>query len=221
MKRVNDFQISCDGVPLGRVDTVNYLGVTLDCNMNGDPHASKIIAKCNSRVSFLFRYSSLLDVNTRRILCSSLVQPLLDYCCSSWYSGLSSRLREKIDVIQRRMVRFVLSYDSRKHVDSQDFKRLSWMKMSDRVKYFKLLHVFKIRNGLAPDYLSKRFTLVENTHEHNTRGCERNFSISTDISGSLTTFSYTAATLWNSLPNCFKELTSLKIFRKRLRGHFI
>ena len=147
---------------------MQYLGVRLDCNMSGDPHARELIAKCNTRVSFLFRYSSLLDNNTRRILCTALVQPLLDYCCSSWYSGLSRILQERINVIQRRMVRFIFSYDSR-HVDSRDLRRLSWMSIPERVGYFKLLHVFKIRNNLAPDYLSNRFTLIEQTHQHNTR----------------------------------------------------
>ena len=113
LKRVQNFHITCDGIALKKVDSVQYLGVRLDCNMSGEPHAKALITKCNARVSFLFRYSSLLDTNTRRILCSSLVQPLLDYCCSSWYSGLPSRLRERINVIQRRMVRFVFSYDSR------------------------------------------------------------------------------------------------------------
>ena len=221
LKRVRDFQITCDGMALKRVESVQYLGVRLDCNMSGEPHAIALITKCNSRVSFLFRYSSLLDNNTRRILCSALVQPLLDYCCSSWYSGLSRSLRERIDVIQRRMVRFIFSYDSRQHVDSRDLRRLFWMSIPERVSYFKLLHVFKIRNNLAPDYLSKRFTLVEQTHQHNTRGRRFNFSISSSISESLLTFSYTAAILWNTLPNSIKEVTSLSVFRKRLRSHLM
>ena len=197
------------------------LGVRLDCNMSGEPHAKELIAKCNGRVSFLFRYSSLLNTNTRRILCSSLVQPLLDYCSSPWYSGFPSRLREKNDVIQRRMVRFVFSYISRQHVDSHDFKKLSWMRLSDRVNYFKLLHVFKLRNRLAPVYLSRRFTLVEQEHEYNTHGRGRNFAITSNISDSLATFSYTAAILWNGLPSYLKEFTSLNLFRNRLRVYIM
>ena len=163
----------------------------------------------------------MLDINTRKILCTALVQPLLDYCCSSWYSGLSRTLQERLNVIQRRMVRFIFSYDLRHHVDSRDLRRLSWMNIPERVGYFKLLHVFKIRNNLAPDYLSNRFTLVEQTHQHNTRGRRFNFSISSSISDSLATFSYTAAILWNALPTSIKEITSLSVFRKRLRSHLL
>ena len=96
-----------------------------------------------------------------------------------------------------------------------------WMSIPKRVGYFKLLHVFKIRNNLAPDYLSNRFTLIEQTHQHNTRGRRFNFSISSSISDSLVTFSYTAAILWNALPTSIKEITSLPVFRRRLRSHLM
>lgn len=42
--------------------------------------------------------------------------------------------------------------------------------ISDRVNYFKLLHIFKIRHGLAPKYLVERFSTVNQTHQHNTHG---------------------------------------------------
>ena len=221
LKHVRDYNVFCDGTAIKNVHSVRYLGVKLDCNLSGESHAKELIGKCSGRVSFLFRYSQLLDVHTRRILCSALVQPLIDYCCSSWYSGLSSKLKQKLDVIQRRMARFVFSYGPRDHVGTDDFRKLSWMLISDRVNYFKLLHVFKIRHGMAPQYLVERFTSVEQTHQHNTRGRGRNFSISENISGSLVSFSYTAAKLWNDLPNSLKDIGSLSLFKKRVRECFM
>ena len=177
----------------------------------------KLIGKCVGRISFLYRYSTLLDEKTRAILCSALIQPYLDYCSWSWYSGLSAKLKQRIDVLQRRMVRFVFSYGPRVHLDSSHLKRLSWMSISDRVGYFKLMHVFKIRQGLAPSYLTERFTRVEQRHSYNTRGSGRNFSVSDEICGSLVSFSYTAVKLWNQLPNDLKEVKTLPVFKKKLR----
>ena len=177
LKKVGGFDVSCEGVPIKRVSMVKYLGVELDENMSGEAHGKKLVSKCVGRISFLYRYSSLLDEKTRAILCSALVQPYIDYCCSSWYSSLSAKLRQQIDVLQRRMVRFVFSFGPRAHVDSTHLKRLSWMSISDRVDYFKRMHVFKIRQGLAPSYLTERFTRVEETHTYNMRECGRNFSV--------------------------------------------
>ena len=126
-------------------------------------------------------------------------------------------LKKRLDVVQRRIVRFIFSYDSRAQVDSANLKDLSWMLIPDRVAFFKLLHVFKIRHGLAPAYLSERFTAVEETHAYNTRSRGRNFSISSYISCSVNTFSYSAAKLWNELPVHLKKMESLRSFRVRLR----
>ena len=92
LKRVEQFQVSCDGTAVVRVSTVKYLGVTLDASLNGSTHVSKMLKTCMGRLSFLYRNSSLLDAKSRKTLCSALIQPYIDYCCSSWYSGLSVAL---------------------------------------------------------------------------------------------------------------------------------
>ena len=219
LKRAGHLNITCEGEPIKRVSSIKYLGVELDEHMNGEAHGKKLIGKCAGRISFLYRYSSLLDQRTRAILCSALIQPYMDYCCSSWYSALSAKLRQRIDVLQRRMVRFVFSHGPRHHVDSVDLKRLSWMSIADRVGYFKMMHVFKIRHGLAPSYLTERFTRVEQRHSYNTRGSGRNFSVSDEICGSLVSFSYTAVKLWNQMPTDIKEARTLTIFKKKLREY--
>ena len=137
-------------------------------------------------------------------------------CCSSWYDGISSRTRERLDVIHRRMIRFVFSFEPRHHVDLSHFKRLSWLCISDRVKYFKLIHVFKVKHGLAPSYLSDRFKRVDNMHSYNTRGSKRNFSVSDETCNSLKSFSYTAVKEWNLLPSSLKELNSIPRYRYML-----
>ena len=95
------------------------------------------------------------------------------------------------------------------------------MTIRDRVGYFELMHVFKIRQSLAPSYSTERFTRVEQRHSYNTRGSGRNFSVSDEICGSLVSFSYTAVKLWNQLPSeLIKEIKTLTVFKKKLRVHF-
>ena len=89
----------------------------MDANLNGSVHAGNLMKVCAGRLAFLYRQSSLLDKKCRQTLCSALIQPYMDYCCSSWYSALSVALKERLNVIQRKMVRFVFSLDNRAHVD--------------------------------------------------------------------------------------------------------
>ena len=92
LRRVSGFQVCCDGAPVERVHNVKYLGVRLDENLNGSLHAGGLVKTCAARLNFLYRNSHLLDFNCRKTLCMPLIQPYVDYCCSSWYSGLTSHL---------------------------------------------------------------------------------------------------------------------------------
>ena len=218
---MGNFQITCDGVAVKQVASVKYLGVDLDVNANGRIHANQLINKCVGRVCFLYRNSAMLDSNCRRILCAALIQPYLDYCCASWYSGLTKELKGRLDVLQRRMVRFIFSCGPRHHVDSSDLKGLSWLLVRDRVDYFKLMHVFKIKRGLAPTYMSRKFVPIRDTHMYNTRHSDFNYTISKQLANSLSSFSFTAVKLWNALPAAFKEIDSEASFRKRLKEHLM
>ena len=176
---------------------------------------------CSDRLSFLYRNSAFLDQRCRITLCTALIQPHLDYCCSSWYSSLSIALKKKLDVVQRKMVRFIYSMDLRQHVGLKDLRKLSWLSIPDRVTYFKLLHIFRIRNGLAPRYLMVNFRSISDAHSYNTRGSEFNHCISKDLARSQTSFSYTAIKSWNSLSSSLKSVTNLGLFKKKLKDAFL
>ena len=147
---------------------------------------------CAGRLAFLYRQSSLLDKKCCQTLCSTLMQPYIDYCCSSWYAGLSVSLKERLNVIQRKMVRFIYGMDNRGHVDDKNLHDLSWLNIPDRVNFFRMMHLFRIRNKLAPKYLLPNFTAISESHSHNTRGSEHNFTISRDLSLSQNTFAFSA-----------------------------
>ena len=201
------------------VTLVKNLRLKLDENISGKAHVGDLISKCAGRISFLYRNSAFLNLKCRRILCSALIQPYLDYCCSSWYSSITKILRGRLDVIQRRMVRFIFSMDHMHHVGTKDLLNLGWLSIPDRVKYFKLVHVFKIKHGIAPDYLCDSFVPITQTHSHNTRGSGLDFAITRDLSSSRTSFAYTAIKHWNSLPLFLKNIQSESTFRIKLKEY--
>lgn len=219
LARVRDFRITCAGTAVSQVSLVKYLGVKLDNRLKFTDHVKEVIKKCAGRIGFLYRHSGSLDFNCRKILCNSLVQPYLDYCCMSWYSSITKELRNRLDVIQRRLVRFVFSMDRMGHVDLRDLGRLSWLSVPDRVRFFKLSMAFRIRAGTAPAYLSSGFVPLNASHEHNTRRSSSNYRVSREMANSPRSFAFTAVNQWNELPSSLQHLTSLGTFRSRLKQH--
>jgi hypothetical protein len=141
----------------------------------------------------------------------------LDYCSSSWYSGLTVKLKNRLDVIQRKMVRYVLNKQARDHVGNSDLKSLSWLTIPDRVKYFKAIHVHKIFSNMAPSYLVDRFTRTRNVHDHHTRGGGFNFHVRNSGGSMGTGFAVTAVGAWNSLPDSLKACGNLGNFKCRVK----
>ena len=149
----------------------------------------------------------------------ALVQPCIDFCIVSWYVGLSGKLRGKLDVLQRKMVRFVFGWGPRSHVGTGTLRKLGWLSISDRVSYFALIHVFRIRKRLAPSYLCRNFIRVSEVHDHQTRGSAQDFHLSAnDVPGG---FSYFSKIQWNNLPGELKIIDSMPIFKVRLKGYLM
>ena len=220
LKRAATANVTCDGVIIKRVHAVKYLGAILDSCLNGNAHVTSVLKTCAGRLAFLYRNSRYLDMSCRKMLAAALVQPYMDYCISSWYSGISSYFKNRLDTLQRKLVRFINGFDWRHHVDCHDLRNLSWLTISDRVSYFKLIHLFKIRLGRAPPYLSSNFVSLVRTHSYRTRGSESNYYVSKDISFAPSSFAYTAITAWNNLPIQLKRLDSLTNFKKEIEGLF-
>ena len=174
--------ITCFGVSVPRVSSVKYLGVWLDETLSGFEHGTMVIKKISSRIGFLFRNSGLLDRKCRKLLSMALIQPLFDYCSSSWYTGLNSKIKERLDAMQRKMVRFTLDLDFRSSIDLSHLSSLGWLTVHDRVRYFKLIHTHKIFNGNAPKYLSESFRNFSAFHSYNTRGSQTDYLISKEDS---------------------------------------
>ena len=221
LKKVNEFTVTCEGKAVRRVETAKYLGVHLDASFTGSLHVTNMLKVCAGRLAFLYRNSSLLDFQTRKTLCTALIQPYLDYCCSSWYEGITAELKTRLDTFQRKMIRFIFGFENRRHVGHLELKSLQWFSVPDRVRFFKLVHTFKIRNGLSPNYLRSRFTSVSDTHTHKTRGSNVNFRVSRSLSLAPTSFAFTSVRLWNELPNRIKEIDSLLVFIRELRKYLL
>ena len=163
----------------------------------------------------------LLDFGTRKTLCMALIQPYLDYCSASWYEGLTTLHKSRLDVLLRKMVHFVFGFDNRHHVGPSEFHSLSWLTVLDRVMYFKLIHLYKIKHGLAPNYLRSRFSSVSDTHSHLTRGSRCNFHLSRSAANAPSSFAFTSARQWNMIPNRIKEMNSLPLIKRELKKYLI
>ena len=122
--------------------------------MSGEPMAYKTIKKINSRLNYLFRKKDFLTTSLRRLLCNALIQPHFYYACTAWYPNLCKKLKIKIQTTQKKCVRLCLNLDKVAHASQNEFEKLNWLPISDRINQCILSTTFKFVNDIGPNYLN-------------------------------------------------------------------
>ena len=157
LREAHEFKVKCDDTIIINVKKVKYLGLILDENLSGESIVHNILKKSSGRLKFLYRYSDILDLKARKTLCSALIQCNFDYASSSWYSGLSKGLKQKLQIMQNKTIKFILNLGNRTHIGCKEFDKINMLNVPDRVKQNKLDHVSKIWNGSGPEYMKEPF----------------------------------------------------------------
>ena len=198
-------------------DTVKYLGGHLDKSLTMKAH---INAKCKSAWFNLRKIKSIRKYITKDIantLAVTLCLSHLDYGNSLLF-GLPQTSLKILQRVQNAMAKVVLSrskYDS----STECLKELHWLPVKQRIEYKICCVVFKCLTGRAPNYLIDLLSLKENarTLRSNSNVLVLNVPKFKTKTYGPRAFAYAGPTLWNSLPNELKEVTSIELFRKNLK----
>lgn len=217
LRKIPKFEISFQDHKISSQNSVKYLGSFLDNDLSGKSMSEHIIKKASSRIKFLFRNQKFLDLKCRKLLGSALVQCHLDYSISSWFNGIGLLLQRKLQVVQNRLIRFILNKHARYHLYQTDLDKIGFLKVSDRATQLALNHMYKIKNNASPPYLYELFNPVSNRHQYNTRFSQESYAIGSVGPFTKSSFSYNATKDWNALPLPVKMVTSLDHFKAKVK----
>ncbi|KAJ8046701.1 RNA-directed DNA polymerase from mobile element jockey [Holothuria leucospilota] len=219
LKKSTPLSVSCNGNLIKPSNSVKYLGIVLDETLSGEHIVCNILKKAGARLKFLYRHSNSLNRSSRKILCSALIQCYLDYSCTSWYSAISQHYKNKLQILQNKIVRFILDRGPRFHIGQAELDSVGFLSVDDRVQQLKLNLVFKIFHDICPGYLKFNFTRFSAIHQHCTRGSPFNFLVPKVKGLADRTFFFTAINHWNALPNSIKQIKSTHSFKLQVKTH--
>ena len=168
----------------------------------------------------MYRKANCLSKDTRKTLPMAPIQCHFDYSCSSWYAGVSQKMKNSLKVAQNKTVRFINNMGSRSSVGKPELASLDFLNIEDRVKQLRLGHAHKIFYNKCPDYLKQHFCKVSEQHVYNTRSSQFNFVVPKIRGVDSTSFFFTAITDWNALPNSVKAIKNHDTFKTDLK-HFL
>jgi hypothetical protein len=221
--RSNSFlKIKCNGTGIEPTSSVKYLGATIDQSLSFDAMARSVLQKANARLKYLYRKKDYLTQHTKKLLVMSLIQCHFDYCCSIWYPGLSQVLKNKLQITQNKLIRFVLDLDARSHIGPNHFRSLNWLPVNKRVDQIILCHVFKVKNGMAPDYMGKYFIPQVTVHSYKTRLSNKGAFAIPKVKGfGSKSFCFVGSSLWNKLPAELSSIGRLPSFKISVKKYLM
>ena len=215
----SELHITCDGCVIGSESEVTYLGTILDQTLSGTStaRAINIITKSTNKLKFLYRNARSLDRRTKTLLTSALIQCHFDYASAIWYSGLSKNLKTKLQIVQNKLIRFILALPARAHVGYEEFSKARMFPVHKRVDQLKMNHMFNIIQGISPAYLREDILLSDNSNNQTRSVTSPSCQIPRVNSSGLKSFFFTAIKCWNSLPSCVRNIDLKQPFKSMLK----
>ena len=200
---------------LESVDSIKYLGVTIDKHLTWSLHVQNIVKKVSSTIACIRRVQHYLSKKNLILLYYSLILPHMDYCITVWGNTSKTNIT-KLQKLQNRYARLVLRAD---YFTPQStlMNTLNWQLVQQRIKYQKCIMIFKILNDLAPPYLnsciSKRPVVYYTRYAINSPL----FVQKSRTDYKMRTLAVSGAKLFNKLPINVQTCQSLQSFKKQIR----
>ena len=146
-KRMYDWlELEINGTKISRVDTFNFLGLTLNSNLDWKDHINTIANKISSTVGVLNKLKNFIPSSALKLIYSSLILPRLYYCNLIWGYKPTRLIK-----LQKRAVRILSKAKYNAHTDTL-FKRHKLLTMEDIHISKKLCFFYHFQNNNLPSY---------------------------------------------------------------------
>ena len=147
----------------------------------------KIVSKSINKLKCIYRNNKGFNWQIQIMISLAMVQCHYDYAYAMWFSRISISAEKQLQIVLKKIIRFVLGIPPRMHLGCRGFSRVNILPGKYRVYQIKLNHMFNIVHGSGSEYL-------------------KGFGIKS--------FFYSASKLWNSLSPNLLYITYKHVFQK-------
>jgi hypothetical protein len=210
--------ITFHGTLLEPSSDVRNLGVIFDSSLSFTKHISNVSRTSFYHIRQLRQARSSLDTNSAIVLANALVSSKLDYCNSLYFNLPKSSLK-LLQRVQNSLARAVVP--STRYTDhiTPTLRKLHWLPIDERITFKIASLTYKTLNYKQPTYLLELLHPVVPTRtlRSSTQQLLKIPAIKSQIGRR--SFSFSAPTVWNSLPLPLRSSPSLDLFLSRLKTH--
>ena len=213
---VNVPRLFLNNSEISTVDSHKHLGIVFNRLGNWNDHITSLSTKAMKSVALLRRIQYSVPRTCLEILYKSFVRPILEYGGIIFDSAPEVRLQE-LEKIQR--ICALICTGAYKHTPQDRLLReLGWEPLSLRRRNQRLSIMYKIQNGLSPNYLIQLCNnSVGSIIPYNTRNRDNLRTYSGRTKSLLSSYFPRTVNDWNNLTVLTRSAPSLNAFKTNLK----
>ncbi|KAJ8912339.1 hypothetical protein NQ315_014706, partial [Exocentrus adspersus] len=158
LPKYDKISIKCDldTIEIRSVDSIKYLGVTIDRHLRWDIHLNNVTKKLRYLLPLFKNMKMMCDIEQLRILYFGLVQCHLNYGRLSW-GGVTNNYLKQLEIVQKRIIKIM--YGIPQLTSSEELYK--------NTKLFDLRQLFCL--AILIDQYKNKTSKANINHKYNTR----------------------------------------------------
>jgi hypothetical protein len=196
---------------------VRNLGTVQDCCLSMERHINSVTKSCYHQIRSIGKIRRYITTDACKALVNGLVVSRLDYA-NALLIGLPQSQIDRLRRLQNCAARLITRTPRRSHI-TPVLKELHWLPAEYRPRFKVLLLTYKALHGLAPVYI--RDMIKQYQPARSLRSSQRCLLEVPRVRTAYgkRSFRYSAAILWNDLPELVKSAQSVSAFKRLLKTH--
>ena len=196
------------------VSKQKLLGIYFGENLTWSSHIDHLCSLISSRISLIGQLATYIPTHAQKHFNQGNILPFIGYGSVAW--GAPSNVNiERSAKLQKRAARIILHAEFNTP-SAFMFKKLGWLSLADRLKFNKVVLIYRALNNQTPEYTSKLLKPMSEVHTLNLRSSENGSLFVPKARTSL--YNGSAPRLWNTLPQTVKNAGSNSTFKQSLKA---
>ena len=164
-KKLPEIKLKINNTSIDKVKCFNFLGITIDSNLNWKEHIKVLSNKLSKTTGILNMLKSFIPQNILKTIYNSLFLSYTNYGISCWGYTNQASLKPLV-ILQKRAIRIITHSKYNSHT-APLFKRLNTLTLLDTIKLNEFKLYYKFINNYLPHYHMANLNKANNVN--NTR----------------------------------------------------
>ena len=206
--------LEIDNVTLLSVESVKFLGLWLDQNLNWNIHVNKLITRIKRNMHLLRTPKHLFNEKTLKLIYHAHIQSHIDYGLILWGTMTTQNNLLRVQSVQNKCVEII----SRNKNTELNYEKLKILKIKDLIRMQEIKVGYRLINKMLPNKISqqlqsdpKRKSLTK-THTYNTRGKKIPNLPKVSKSNYINSYLYQSIKQFMLLPLTLQNMPTLSLF---------